>query len=93
MEIFAESLPDSQDTDVFVYVYICFQITQIKDQRVVLGSLGHYEWKNDNREISFKRKPIIKNSAAWNLRAPHQLLHISFKCLFFLILLYCGKNT
>lgn len=35
MEIFAESLPDSQDTDVFVYVYICFQITHIKDQRVV----------------------------------------------------------
>ena len=85
MEIFAESLPDSQDTDVFVYVYICFQITQIKDQRVVLGSLDHYEWnrKNDNREIWFKRKAVRKDSAAWNLQAPHQLLHISFKCLFF----------
>lgn len=37
MEIFAESLPDSQDMDVFVYVLICFQTMQIKGQRAILG--------------------------------------------------------
>lgn len=43
MEIFAENLPVSQDMDVFVYVYICFQIMQIKYQRAVLGYPGNYQ--------------------------------------------------
>lgn len=41
MEIFAESLPNSQNVGVFAYVYISFKITQIKDQRDVLQSPGH----------------------------------------------------
>lgn len=33
MEIFAARPPDSQDADVFLQLYICFQVIAIKHQR------------------------------------------------------------